>query len=161
MNIAVLSQPLRQKQAAQYLSSLAEHEIKVVVTRDTSRLDHSLFPADTRYFAWERSGVDVLSPRSFASKLVDHGKRFVASGSPMASRIGRWLRAADWRLRYLDRLQSMVLAKREEAAFDAPSELVSIIDSLLAEGAQIVVADLFDLPAVMKASSVDADIKVI
>jgi len=160
VSIVLLSQTMRHKQAAAYLWSRPEEEAKVVVSRDTSRLDVSAFPPATEFFAWGPQGGGSASPRTAASHFGERAKSYMRSGSPLAAALNRWLRSAQWRLRYVDRIQTIVKSIRASHEMDSDG-LIELLQQLGAgdDANEIVIFDLFDLPAVRRLGS-DTHIEV-
>lgn len=151
MTVAVvLSQVLRQNEAATYLRSY-QSDRKLVITRYVDALDASVFPADIEVVSWAPSPKPP--PSSRLTITVSRLKRWIRSGSGAGRHIERWARSAEWRLRYLDRVVAM-LESRKASTWDLENPaLVALLEAELAPSDdEIVVFDLFDLPAVLRYS---------
>jgi len=146
--VAVLSQPLRQSEAATFLRS-SEAERKLVITRYVSAIDVTEFPSDTEFFSWSPSPKPPPSSRMVIG--LARLKRWVRGGSGLGVRIDRSVRSAEWRLRYLDRILAVV-ESRKDSHWDLQNPaLVEVLNSEVSDetGTEIAVFDLFDLPAVL------------
>ena len=146
--VAVLSQTLRQVEAGQYLSD-RRREVTSVITRHAEALEPFVFPPDTRILSW--SSEPKPPPSARTAGFVGRLKSWVRGGSSAGMRIDRWLRSAEWRLRYLDRVLALVESRRAEEWDVDNAELIEALESALPEEreAEIVVFDLFDLPTVL------------
>lgn len=147
--IAVLSQPLREKEAAVYLHKRRGAR-NVVVTRFLDELDSSAFPPDTTFLAWSPTHR-TQRPSARVATMLGRLKKWVRSGSTMGLRIDRWVRSADWRFRYMDRLVSVVEAGRGSHWAVRNDALNQVLESEIGDrpGSEIAVFDLFDLPTVV------------
>lgn len=146
--VVLMSQPLREKQAAAFLRSRREGEAKVVLTRDTSVLDAAAFPPGTELVGWDVGGVRL--PRTLSNRLITRASSWVRRSSWPGMAIDRWLRGAEWRLRYLDRVLALFRSDLSPSGLDHP--LVKEALRELATGRQldeIATFDLFDLPAAL------------
>ena len=145
----VLSQPLRQNEAALFLRS-KEAERKLVISRYVNALEQSEFPPGTEFVSWASSPKPPPSSRLVIG--LSRLKRWIRGGSHIALRIERWARAAEWRMRYLDRAAAMVESRRASNWNLENPALVEILERDLGEDTEneIVVFDVFDLPAVMR-----------
>jgi hypothetical protein len=146
--VVVLSQPLRQKEAAMYLHSRTGVR-RVVVTRFSTDVDMAEFPADTEFLTWS---PDVRQPPSSrAVTRLSKLKRWIRSGSNLGLRIDRWVRSAEWRLRYLDRLLAMLESRRASHWNLRNPALVELLKVQTSSGddCEVTVFDVFDLPAVL------------
>lgn len=146
--VAVLSQPLRQKEAAIYLQSRTAVR-RVVVTRYLSALEMSEFPSDTDFLSW--SPAPKPPPSSRVASGLSRLKRWVRSGSSLGLRIDRWMRSAEWRLRYLDRALAVVESRNVSRWDFRNPALVETLESQAStnDDCEVAVFDLFDLPAVL------------
>jgi hypothetical protein len=144
----VLSQPLRQKEAAIYLHSRTGVR-RVVVTRFPTDVDMAEFPADTEFLTW--SPVGRQPPSSRAVTRLGKLQRWIRSGSNLGLRIDRWIRSAEWRLRYIDRGLAMMESRKASRWNLRNPDLVELLRVQTSSEAdcEIKVFDLFDLPAVL------------
>lgn len=98
-----------------------------------------------------------------SARIVGRAEHWVKGGSALGARASRWLRSAEWRLRYVDRLKSLFESgKGPDSTFDqvdVSEALRELESSHVIE--QIVVFDLFDLPpALAFAATRDLPVKV-
>lgn len=146
--VVVLSQTLRQKEAGQFLYSV-DGEQKAVITQFQSTLDAGEFPPDTKFLSWSPDPKPPPSARttSFLSRV----KTWVSGGSSIGLRIDRWLRSTEWRLRYLDRVITVFESRRDLEWDFGNSNLNEVLESCFRDdnGGEVVVFDLFDLPAAL------------
>lgn len=147
--VVLMSQTLRQREAAKFLRDIRADR-KAVVTQFQSDIETALFPADTQFHSWSHHRSKPVSAR--ATSVVRRLKSWLFGGSPAAFRIDRWLRAAEWRLRYLDRIVAVVGSRRLATwDFDNDDLITILVDCFEDTGeGQLVVFDLFDLPTALK-----------
>jgi hypothetical protein len=145
--IAVMSQPLRQKEAAQFLGSRPGE--KVVITRFLEGLDSTGFPEGTIFRAWSSSPKPPPSARAVMG--LGRLKRWARSGSSVGLRVERWARSIDWRLRYVDRFYAAMGARGDDLWDLENPDLVAVLREEVDDPGQCTIAvfDLFDLPAVI------------
>jgi len=146
--VVVLSQPLRQKEAATYLRTRDDAK-KVVVTRFLNALDMHEFPEDTTFRSWSTGPKPPPSTRAVVG--LGRLKRWIRSGSGFGLWVDRWARSADWRLRYLDRLFAVLESGRGSRWDLQNRSLAEVLGREVTDNVEteIAVFDLFDLPAVV------------
>lgn len=147
--VIVISQPLRSPQAIQYAAGLPEDERKVVLTADPASIEQDSLPAGTEILPAAPPMRAAPSARVVAG-VVGRARRWANGGSYLGSRLTRWIRSAEWRLRYMDRLRTLLdLRRRGGAGADKliVETLAAIDDGDMEE---IAVFDLMDLPAVVE-----------
>ena len=146
--VVVLSQTLRQKEAGQYLYSIAGEQ-KAVITQFQSTLDEGEFPPDTRFLSWSQDRKPPPSART--TSFLSGAKTWVRGGSALGLRIDRWLRSAEWRLRYFDRVLALVESRRDAVWDFDNSDLIKVLESCFGDDTEgeVVVFDLFDLPSTL------------
>jgi len=149
--VVVLSQPLRQSEAATYLRTRDDAK-KVVVTRFLNALDTHEFPEDTTFRSWSTSPKPPPSARAVVG--LGRLKRWIRSGSGLGLWVDRWARSADWRLRYLDRVFAALESGRGSRWDLQNRSLAEILGREITDDVEteIAVFDLFDLPAVVSFS---------
>ena len=149
--ILLMRQPLRLPQALTYLERLPDDTKPILLTAAPS----SALPGVAEY-------VDVRNPspqhRSRPS-TVSHSLRaragsWTKSGSGLGMRVAKWVRSAEWKMRYVDRLFAILESGGERQDNALSQRLVEELDLISAATPvdEVAVFDLFDLPAALKAS---------
>ena len=146
--IVVLSQTMRQREAGMFLSDI-NADRKIAVTQFQHTLDEDLFPPETMFMSW--STTPGVSPSAVATNFMNRMKSSMRGGSLLGVRIDRWLRSAEWRLRYLDRAMALLESRRGAGWNFDNSALIDTLQSCLGGGeCEVVVFDLFDLPTALR-----------
>ena len=98
-----------------------------MITQFQSTLDEGEFPPDTRFLSWSQDRKPPPSART--TSFLSGAKTWVRGGSALGLRIDRWLRSAEWRLRYFDRVLALVESRRDAVWDFDNSDLIKVLES--------------------------------
>ena len=152
--VVAMTQPLRVQQAATFLSSLPVEGRKVLLTGNPTLISEDDLPEGTDIRASAPSLGPRPSARALSTNAATRAAQWTKGGSRLGVRVDRWFRSAEWRLRYVDRVFTVIESgRRRRSPFNNDLMVEELMTIAAAEGLdQIAVFDLFDLPAVMSVS---------
>lgn len=159
--LLVLQQPMRMSHALAYAASRAELE-KVILTGDPQGIVSGSLPPNTEIVV-VREGEGLAPPSAALNRAVSQAERWAKGGSTLGSRVSRWVRSSEWRLRHADRLRLIIEHRRgTDGRLDQTAmanALKAITESHQIE--EIVLFDLFDLPPALDfAEACQATVKI-
>lgn len=144
--VLLLHQPMRLPMAITYARSREDADLVILTTERADLLDSSL-PPHTQVLTFD----DLESPMPASNQSVGHivsrVERWAKGGSASGSRLNRWLRSADWRLRHVNRFRALIANRNRP---DPDAHYAALQRALRAVGERqaidgIVVFDLLDL----------------
>ena len=141
-----LDQTLRIPQALSYAAA-SDDEEKLVLISDVAAAGNRL-PPGTEILSFDVGGSTLAS---MPGRAVGRAERWAKGGSTVGSRLARWMRAAEWRLRYVERIRSIMTHRRGQDLTGRQSVAKGALTAI-AERQQIdeiVVFDLFVLPSAL------------
>lgn len=150
MIVAVMTNPMRARYCAEFLYRRAELCQTAAVVADGRAFGEVELPAATRVFVATARSAEAPSERILRSSLGRQAARWVRSGSTTGSTVERAIRLMMWRLRYVDRITSLMRGQRSDSGASAKAiiEILTKLDE--AEPiTELVAFDAFDLPALM------------
>lgn len=152
MIAVILSQHLRIQKAVRYLESRLDGSRAVIFTSSTVGPAIQL-PIGVDVALVGTQGAGRSSARRLPSGLQSRLAASASSGSPLAATVSKWIKSADWKMRYARRLLAVIENAGSSTAFVTAERLIDEMNARVEDSgySEIAVFDVFDLGVAVEA----------